>query len=180
MQVLIVKQDRQHIGQEVFAVRDSPEEGTTRKDRRKRNKIRTQEKMDAGGRYDPCDRGVFTCISWNSMHPSKTVTMKELEDYASQELINQIECINGSYVVMICDEQEQASDWYALADETDQAEMEALAEKADVQIRSQKISPPVIFIMYAIQFAICYGIVWGIWRLYGKFRIGKRKQHYRV
>ena len=27
---------------------------------------------------------VFTCISWNSMHPSKTVTMKELEDYASQ------------------------------------------------------------------------------------------------
>ena len=30
---------------------------------------------------------VFTCISWNSMHPSKTVTMKELEDYASQELI---------------------------------------------------------------------------------------------
>ena len=75
---------------------------------------------------------VFTCISWNSMHPSKTVTMKELEDYASQELINQIECINGSYVVMICDEQEQASDWYALADETDQAEMEALAEKADV------------------------------------------------
>lgn len=49
---------------------------------------------------------VFTCISWNSMHPSKTVTMKELEDYASQELINQIECINGSYVVMICDEQE--------------------------------------------------------------------------
>ena len=79
---------------------------------------------------------VFTCISWNSMHPSKTVTMKELEDYASQELINQIECINGSYVVMICDEQEQASDWYALADETDQAEMEALAEKADVQIRS--------------------------------------------
>ena len=61
---------------------------------------------------------VFTCISWNSMHPSKTVTMKELEDYASQELINQIECINGSYVVMICDEQEQASDWYALADET--------------------------------------------------------------
>ena len=29
---------------------------------------------------------------------------------------------------MICDEQEQASDWYALADETDQAEMEALAE----------------------------------------------------
>ena len=123
---------------------------------------------------------VFTCISWNSMHPSKAVTMKELEDYASQELINQIECINGSYVVMICDEQEQASDWYALADETDQAEMEALAEKADVQIRSQKISPPVIFIMYAIQFAICYGIVWGIWRLYGKFRIGKRKQHYRV
>ena len=78
---------------------------------------------------------VFTCISWNSMHPSKTVTMKELEDYASQELINQIECINGSYVVMICDEQEQASDWYALADETDQAEMEALAEKADVQIQ---------------------------------------------
>ena len=66
---------------------------------------------------------VFTCISWNSMHPSKTVTMKELEDYASQELINQIECINGSYVVMICDEQEQASDWYALADETDQAEI---------------------------------------------------------
>ena len=54
---------------------------------------------------------VFTCISWNSMHPSKTVTMKELEDYVSQELINQIECINGSYVVMICDEQEQASDW---------------------------------------------------------------------
>ena len=112
---------------------------------------------------------VFTCISWNSMHPSKTVTMKELEDYASQELINQIECINGSYVVIICDEQEQARDWYALAD-----------EKADVQIRSQKISPPVIFIMYAIQFAICYGIVWGIWRLYGKFRIGKRKQHYQV
>ena len=59
--------------------------------------------------------------------------------------------------------------------------MEALAEKADVQIRSQKISPPVIFIMYAIQFAICYGSCGGeCWRLYGKFRIGKRKQHYRV
>ena len=83
-------------------------------------------------------------------------------------------------MVLICDELELARDWYALADENDQAEMEALAEKADVQIRSQKISPPVIFIMYAIQFAICYGIVWGIWRLYGKFRIGKRKQHYRV
>lgn len=136
--------------------------------------------MDAGGRYDPCDRG---CVHLYFLEFHASVQDRDHEGtgrLCQPGLINQIECINGSYVVMICDEQEQASDWYALADETDQAEMEALAEKADVQIRSQKISPPVIFIMYAIQFAICYGIVWGIWRLYGKFRIGKRKQHYRV
>lgn len=109
MQVLIVKQDRQHIGQEVFAVRDSPEERIQPgNDRRKRNKIGRRKKWMLVAGTILVIAAVFTCISWNSMHPSKTVTMKELEDYASQELINQIECINGSYVVMICDEQEQA------------------------------------------------------------------------
>ena len=124
---------------------------------------------------------VFTWISWRSMHPTRVVTMENLEKYASEELINDIECINGSYVFLIYDEQEQGSDWYALADgEADSAQMEALAGLADVQIREENISPPVIFIMYMIQFSIGYGIVWGIWRLYGKFRIGKRKERYRL
>ena len=90
-----------------------------------------------------------------------------------------MECINGSYVVLIYNEQEQGSEWYALKD-ADQAQVEALAERAGVKIKEEKISPPMIFIMYMIQFSICYGVVWGIWKLYGKFRIGKRKEHYRI
>ena len=65
-------------------------------------------------------------------------------------------------------------------EDADQAEAEALAERAGVKIKEEKISPPVIFIMYMLQFSICYGVVWGIWKLYGKFRIGKRKEHYRI
>ena len=122
---------------------------------------------------------VFTWISWKSMHPEKTVTMEELDQYAAQELVNDMECINGSYVVLIYNEQEQGSEWYALKD-ADQAQVEALAERAGVKIKEEKISPPMIFIMYMIQFSICYGVVWGIWKLYGKFRIGKRKEHYRI
>ena len=122
---------------------------------------------------------VFTWISWKSMHPEKTVTMEELDQYAAQEQVNDMECINGSYVVLIYNEQEQGSEWYALKD-ADQAQAEALAERAGVKIKEEKISPPVIFIMYMIQFSICYGVVWGIWKLYGKFRIGKRKEHYRI
>lgn len=124
---------------------------------------------------------VFTWISWNSMHPSKAVTMEELESYVNQDAVNDMECINGSYVVLIYDEQEQGSEWYALeAGEGDVGEIESLAEQADVQIKEEKISPPVIFLMYVIQFSLCYGIVWGVWKLYGKFRIGKRKEHYRI
>ena len=104
---------------------------------------------------------VFTWISWKSMHPEKTVTMEELDQYAAQELVNDMECINGSYVVLIYNEQEQGSEWYALKD-ADQAQAEALAERAGVKIKEEKISPPVIFIMYMIQFSICYGVVWGI------------------
>ena len=122
---------------------------------------------------------VFTWISWKSMHPEKTVTMEELDQYAAQELVNDMDCNNGSYVVLIYNEQEQGSEWYALKD-ADQAQAEALAERAGVKIKEEKISPPVIFIMYMIQFSICYGVVWGIWKLYGKFRIGKRKEHYRI
>ena len=122
---------------------------------------------------------VFTWISWKSMHPEKTVTMEELDQYAAQELVNDMECINGSYVVLIYNEQEQGSEWYALKD-ADQAQVEALAERAGVKIKEEKISPPMIFIMYMIQFSICCGVVWGIWKLYGKFRIGKRKEHYRI
>ena len=122
---------------------------------------------------------VFTWISWKSMHPEKTVTMEELDQYAAQELVNDMECINGSYMVLVYNEQEQGSEWYALED-ADQAEAEALAERAGVKIKEEKISPPVIFIMYMLQFSICYGGVWGIWKLYGKFRIGKRKEHYRI
>ena len=122
---------------------------------------------------------VFTWISWKSMHPEKTVTMEELDQYAAQELVNDMECINGSYVVLIYNEQEQGSEWYALKG-ADQAQVEALAERAGVKIKEEKISPPMIFIMYMIQFSICYGVVWGIWKLYGKFRIGKRKEHYRI
>ena len=122
---------------------------------------------------------VFTWISWKSMHPEKTVTMEELDQYAAQELVNDMECINGSYMVLVYNEQEQGREWYALED-ADQAEAEALAERAGVKIKEEKISPPVIFIMYMLQFSICYGVVWGIWKLYGKFRIGKRKEHYRI
>lgn len=122
---------------------------------------------------------VFTWISWKSMHPEKTVTKEELDQYAAQELVNDMECINGSYMVLIYNEQEQGSEWYALED-ADQAEAEALAERAGGKIKEEKISPPVIFIMYMLQFSICYGVVWGIWKLYGKFRIGKRKEHYRI
>ena len=122
---------------------------------------------------------VLPWISWKAMHPEKTVTMEELDQYAAQELVNDMECINGSYVVLIYNEQEQGSEWYALKD-ADQAQAEALAERAGVKIKEEKISPPVIFIMYMIQFSICYGVVWGIWKLYGKFRIGKRKEHYRI
>ncbi len=124
---------------------------------------------------------VFTWLSWKSMHPENVVTMDELEKYASEELLNDMECINGSYVALIYDEQEQGSEWYALeSTDADKAQVEAVAEQADVQIKEENISPPVIFIMYMIQFSICYGIVWGIWKLYGKFRIGKRKERYRV
>lgn len=123
---------------------------------------------------------VFTWISWKSMHPAKVVTMEEMETYADEELINDIECINGSYVALIYDEQEQGSEWYALeSTDADKPQVEKLAERADVQIKEENISPPVIFIMYMIQFSICYGIVWGIWKLYGKFRIGKRRERYR-
>ena len=122
---------------------------------------------------------VFTWISWKSMHPEKTVTMEELDQYAAEELVNDMECINGFYMVLIYNEQEQGSEWYVLED-ADQAEAEALAERAGVKIKEEKISPPVIFIMYMLQFSICYGVVRGIWKLYGKFRIGKRKEHYRI
>lgn len=124
---------------------------------------------------------VFTWISWKSMHPEKTVTMEEMEKYADEDLINDMECINGSYVVLIYDEQEQGSEWYALeSTEADKSQVEVMAERVDVQIKEENISPLVIFLMYMIQFSVCYGIVWGIWKLYGKFRIGKRKEHYRV
>ena len=45
-----------------------------------------------------------------------------------------MECINGSYVVLIYNEQEQGSEWYALKD-ADQAQAEALAERAGVKIK---------------------------------------------
>ena len=67
---------------------------------------------------------VFTWISWKSMHPEKTVTMEELDQYAAEELVNDMECINGSYMVLLYNEQEQGSEWYALED-ADQAEAEA-------------------------------------------------------
>ena len=108
------------------------------------------------------------------MHPEKTVTMEELDQYAAQELVNDMECINGSYVVLIYNEQEQGSEWYALKD-ADQAQVEALAERAGVKIKEEKISPPVIFIMYMIQFSICYGVVWGIWKVTGNSALGREK-----
>lgn len=124
---------------------------------------------------------VFTWISWKSMHPSDVVTMEELEKYVQDKLVDDMECINGSYVVLIYDEQEQGSQWYSLKSSvSDETQIQAHADTADVQIKEENISPPVIFIMYVIQFSICYGIVWGIWKLYGKFRIGKRKEHYRI
>lgn len=124
---------------------------------------------------------IFTWISWKSMHPSDVVTMEELEKYVQDKLVDDMECINGSYVVLIYDEQEQGSQWYSLKSSvSDETQIQALADTADVQIKEENISPPVIFIMYVIQFSICYGIVWGIWKLYGKFRIGKRKEHYRI
>ncbi len=124
---------------------------------------------------------VFTVISWKSMHPSKTVTMEKMKTYAKEKLLDDIECINDSYVVLIYDEKTQSSEWFALeSTEEDKAEVEALAETAGVQIKEEKISPPIIFVMYFLQFFICYGLVWGVWRLYGKLRIGKRKEHYRV
>ena len=124
---------------------------------------------------------VFTVISWKSMHPSKTVTMEEMKTYAKEKLIDDMECINGSYVVLIYDEKTQSSEWFALeSTDEDKTEIEALAETANVQIKEEKISPPIIFIMYFLQFFICYGLVWGVWKLYGKLRIGKRKEHYRV
>lgn len=124
---------------------------------------------------------VFTWISWKSMHPSDVVTMEELEKYVQDKLVDDMECINGSYVVLIYDEQEQGSQWYSLKSSvSDETQIQALADTADVQIKEENISPPVIFIMYVIQFSICYGIVWGIWKLYRKFRIGKRKEHYRI
>lgn len=137
--------------------------------------------MDAGGRYDPCDRG---CVHLYFLEFHASVQDRDHEGTGRLCQPGTDQSNRMHQRLLRGDDLRRTgarpSDWYALADENDQAEMEALAEKADVQIRSQKISPPVIFIMYAIQFAICYGIVWGIWRLYGKFRIGKRKQHYRV
>lgn len=116
------------------------------------------------------------------MHPSKTVTMEKMKTYAREKLLDDIECINDSYVVLIYDEKTQSSEWFALeSTEEDKAEVEALAETAGVQIKEEKISPPIIFVMYFLQFFICYGLVWGVWRLYGKLReSGKRKEHYRV
>ena len=139
---------------------------------------------------------VFTWIAWKSMHPSDTVTIGQLEEYADARLLDDMECINGSYVALIYEEETKESKWYAVdTDAKSQAEssseesaeienvdtsLEEIAGKADVQIKNENISPIVIFLMYVIQFGICYGFVWFAWKLYGKFRIGKRKEHYRV
>ena len=62
-----------------FAVRDSNQE------ERNNNQEMTEEKETKSGRRKKwmlvagtilVIAAVFTCISWNSMHPSKTVTMK--------------------------------------------------------------------------------------------------------
>lgn len=139
---------------------------------------------------------VFTWIAWKSMHPSDTITIGQLEKYANAGLLDDMECINGSYVALIYEEETKESKWYVVDTGADSQEtgasdenaetgnsdasLEEIAGKADVQIKNENISPVVIFLMYVIQFGICYAFVCFAWWLYGKFRIGKRKEHYKV
>lgn len=113
--------------------------------------------MDAGGRYDPCDRG---CVHLYFLEFHASVQDRDHEGTGRLCQPGTDQSNRMHQRLLRGDDLRRTgagSDWYALADETDQAEMEALAEKADVQIRSQKISPACDF--HYVCYTVC-NLLW--------------------
>lgn len=122
----------------------------------------------------------FTCLSWRSMHPEESITIEELQKGAEDGSVVQIDCVNGSYIVLV--ENEKNASWYRISAEETEAldeQIEKIAADAEIMLTRENVTLPYVFLVYVVQFSICYGAVWVLWFLYGKLRIGKRKEHYR-
>lgn len=123
---------------------------------------------------------VFTCLSWRSMHPEESISIKELQKGVQDGSVVQIDCVNGSYIVLA--ETEDSSGWYGVSEENGEdldEEIEKIAADAEIMLTRENVTIPYIFVVYVIQFSICYGVVRVLWFLYGKLRIGKRKEYYK-
>ncbi|MDO5134446.1 MAG: hypothetical protein Q4D55_00215 [Eubacteriales bacterium] len=125
---------------------------------------------------------VFSWISWSAMDPKETMSLDLFRRNAERGLVEEVDRINGRCLAAVADEEDGKITWYGLEPEAGKdmgAFVEQVAEVTEIPCNQEEVSFVTVFLMYVLQLGVCYGVAAGLWSLYGRTRIKRRKEHYR-